>query len=52
MAETITLAPADPLLDEQNPRIEQPNAGQQRALQALAHLLNRKLLRLATDIVY
>ncbi|HEY7285065.1 MAG TPA: hypothetical protein VH497_06475 [Vicinamibacterales bacterium] len=51
MANTLTLAPADLLLDEQNPRIEQPNAGQQRALQALAHHLDRKLLKLALDIV-
>ena len=51
MAETLTVAPADLLLDEENPRIAQPNAGQNRALQALASFLGKKLLVLAKDIV-
>jgi hypothetical protein len=51
MAETLSLAPADLLIDEENPRISQPNAGQHRALEALAEHLGAKLVTLAADIV-
>jgi len=51
MAETETFSPANLLIDEQNPRIEQPNAGQHKALQELARHLGRKLQVLAKDIV-
>lgn len=49
MPEMIT--PADLLIDEENPRILHPNAGQHEAIQALARLQGRKLLALAKDIV-
>src|SRR6266576_6128895 len=51
MAETQPLAPADLLIDEENPRISQPNSGQHRALEALAEHLGTKLVTLAADIV-
>jgi hypothetical protein len=57
IAETLPIAPADLLIDESNPRIAQPNAGQHKALRALAeHLSNKpkgssKLQALAADIV-
>jgi hypothetical protein len=51
MPETVPIRPADLLIDEQNPRIAQPNTGQHRALQALAQRLGRKLQVLAADIV-
>lgn len=51
MPETLSIKVADLQIDEENPRISQPNAGQHNALQALAHNNERKLLRLATDIV-
>jgi hypothetical protein len=51
MAETLSIRPADLLIDEENPRISQPNAGQHKAQQALAEYNERKLLKLATDIV-
>jgi len=51
LAESQTVAPADLLIDEENPRIEQPNAGQHKALQSLAQHLGPKLPRLAEDIV-
>src|SRR3972149_2459118 len=51
MAETQPLSLADLLIDEENPRISQPNAGQHRALQALAEHLGTKLVTLAADIV-
>jgi hypothetical protein len=51
MADLQPLAPADLLIDEENPRISQPNAGQQRALQTLAQHLDRKLVVLAGHIV-
>jgi hypothetical protein len=46
-----SISPADLLIDEQNPRISQPNVGQHRAIQALAQRQRRKLLMLARDIV-
>ena len=51
MAETLSIAPADLRIDEENPRISTPNAGQQKALSALAHHLGKKLSALAADIV-
>lgn len=51
MAELMSVAPADLLIDEQNPRIAEPNAGQLKSLQALAGHLQAKLMFLARDIV-
>jgi hypothetical protein len=51
MPETIPLRPADLLIDEENPRISQPNVGQHKAQQALASHQQRKLQVLAKDIV-
>ena len=51
MAQTQTIPPSDLLIDEENPRISQPNAGQNKALQTLAHHLDKKLVALAADIV-
>ena len=50
MAELSTLAPADLRIDEENPRISQPNVGQNKALFALAKHLGSKLVALAADI--
>jgi hypothetical protein len=51
MAETLSIRPADLLIDEQNPRITLPNAGQHKALQSLANLQQSKLQKLAEHIV-
>lgn len=51
MPETLSISPSALLIDEQNPRISQPNAGQTKALQSLAALLEGKLQRLADHIV-
>lgn len=51
MPETIPIRPADLLIDEENPRISQPNVGQHKAQQALANHQQRKLQMLAKDIV-
>jgi hypothetical protein len=51
MAQTLSIPPSDLLIDEENPRISSPNVGQNRALQILAHLLDKKLVSLAADIV-
>jgi hypothetical protein len=51
MPETMPLRPADLLIDEENPRISQPNVGQNKAQQALASHQQRKLQVLAKDIV-
>lgn len=51
MADTQGIAPADLLIDEENPRISEPNAGQNRALKSLAEHLGPKLVALAADIV-
>jgi len=48
---TEIIRPADLLIDEENPRISQPNAGQHNAIRALARLQGRKLVALAKDIV-
>jgi len=51
VADSIPLKPVDLLIDEENPRIQQPNAGQNKALLALAQYLGPKLHALAADIV-
>lgn len=51
MPDVKLVSPADLLLDPINPRQPQPNRGQREALRELAQLLDRKLLRLAQDIV-
>ena len=51
MAETETFSPADLRIDDLNPRIEQPNVGQRKALQEIARLMGRKLQVLARDIL-
>lgn len=51
MPESIAIKPADLLIDEENPRISQPNVGQHKAQQALAKHQERKLQILAKDIV-
>jgi hypothetical protein len=51
MSETLSIRPADLLIDEQNPRIPLPNAGQHKALQSLANLQQSKLQKLAEHIV-
>jgi hypothetical protein len=51
MPELLLIRPADLLIDEENPRIAQPNAGQHAALQAIAQYHDRKMLNLASDIV-
>lgn len=51
MADTQALVPADLLIDEENPRISQPNRGQRKALEGIAEHLGKKLLTLAGDIV-
>lgn len=51
MAETIPIKPADLLIDEENPRISEPNAGQNKAHQAIGRHQQRKLQVLAADIL-
>lgn len=51
MADTKAIRPADLLIDENNPRLLQPNAGQRAAYRALAELLKRKVVVLAADIL-
>jgi hypothetical protein len=41
----------DLLIDEQNPRLSQPNKGQRDALRAIAAHQDKKLVKLAGDIV-
>lgn len=45
------IRPADLLIDTENPRIRQPNVGQNEAIQAIAVAQGRKLTKLASDIV-
>lgn len=52
MSETLAISPASLVIDEQNPRISQPNSGQHKAIQALAIHQQRKLQMLAKDIVH
>ncbi len=51
MSETMSIRPADLLIDEENPRLSQPNIGQREAQRAIAHDQPRKLQMLARDIV-
>jgi hypothetical protein len=51
MPEITSISPVNLLIDEENPRISQPNVGQHKAIQALAHHQQRKLQILARDIV-
>src|SRR5450759_4793102 len=51
MAETLPVKPADLLIDEENPRISQPNAGQHKAHQAIGRHQQRKLQVLAADVL-
>ncbi len=51
MPETVVAKVANLILDEENPRISQPNTGQRAALQAVAEHQGKKLLALASDIV-
>ena len=51
MAETLQVAPADLLLDSENPRLSQPHIGQRQILQEMAKLLQQKLATMAGDIV-
>jgi hypothetical protein len=51
MAEQLTVSPAELQIDELNPRISLPNAGQHKALGALAAHQDTKLQALAEDIV-
>lgn len=51
MPEQLTIPLADLLIDEENPRLSQPNAGQREALRSLAAYQGRKLQKLAEDIL-
>ncbi len=51
MLDTVPVRPADLLIDEVNPRLDKPNVGQREAQRALAHDQQRKLQKLAKDIV-
>ncbi|MDO8532889.1 MAG: hypothetical protein Q7T26_12140 [Dehalococcoidia bacterium] len=51
MPETIPIRVADLLVDEENPRLTQPNKGQRETLRALASYQGRKLQKLAEDIL-
>lgn len=51
MADIIAVAPANLLIDANNPRLPQPNAGQRDAQRALAQDQQKKILALARDIV-
>jgi hypothetical protein len=51
IAEIIPIRAADLLVDEENPRLPQPNSGQREAQRAIAKDQQRKLLVLARDVV-
>lgn len=51
MLDVVPVRPADLLIDEVNPRLDQPNVGQREAQRALAREQQRKLQMLAKDIV-
>jgi len=50
MAETVTIAVADLLMDAENPRLPEPNVGQRNAIREMAKQQRKKLLMLARDI--
>jgi hypothetical protein len=49
--ETLPFQHASLIIDEENRRVSQPNAGQNRVIQALAHLPGSKLAFVSVDIV-
>ncbi len=51
MSEQATISVANLLIDEENPRLSQPNVGQREALRSLAVYQGRKLQMLAKDIL-
>lgn len=51
MPSPTTVRVADLLVDEENPRLPTPNRGQREALRKIAEDQDRKLLKLAEDIV-
>src|SRR5258708_37220532 len=51
MAQQVELPVASLLIDEENPRLSNPNAGQREALRSLASYQGRKLQMLAADIL-
>ena len=51
MAERLPIPLANCLIDEENPRLPQPNAGQREALRAMASFQGRRIQALAKDIV-
>src|ERR1700677_74834 len=51
MANNISIPPSDLLIDEENPRLMQPNSGQREALRGIATDQQRKLVVLARDIL-
>jgi hypothetical protein len=51
MSEVLEIKPADLLIDEMNPRLAEPNAGQREARRALASSLQRKVQMMARSIV-
>ena len=51
VAETLHIAPADLVLDSENPRLSQSHVGQRQTLQQMATLLQQKLSAMAGDIV-
>lgn len=51
MAEIISVAPSNLLIDAENPRLPNPNVGQREALRAVATNQQKKLAELAKDIV-
>src|SRR5688572_5959220 len=51
MPDVLAIEPPKLFIDEENPRIAEPNEGQHKALQSLAHLLGPKLQALAAHII-
>ena len=51
MPEIVYVRPADLLINEENPRLSEPNSGQREAFRALAKNQQRKLQKLAEHIV-
>ncbi len=51
MPSPTTIRVADLLIDEENPRLPTPNKGQREALRKIAEDQDRKLLKLAEDVV-
>lgn len=51
MPDVKLISPADLLFDTSNPRLSEPNKGQREAWRTIANRLDRRLLKLAQDIV-